>query len=236
MKVLVIDDEPLAVERLMIELRRVGEFIISAFTSASSLLDELSKDKDYDIAFVDIKMPEISGLELAQKINAINPNIFIVFVTAFPDYALDAFKIGAIYYILKPYSTEEIKRVVERAKSYMKRRGKSFLIKDFDGSYKIVFSSEIYYIKAELKDCVLRTAKEFYYYPAKISDLERVLSSENFERVHRSYLINLEKVSKIKTVHQSKLEFYFKDIKDTVLSSKEGAKIFREKYKNLEIL
>ncbi len=235
MKVLVIDDEPLAVERLKIELKKVGEIIISAFTNVSAFLKEIEKNRDFDIAFVDIKMPEMSGLELAQRVNSINPNIFIVFVTAFPDYAIDAFKVGAIDYILKPYSTDEIKRVIERAKDYMKRKSKSFLVRDFDGSYKIVFSSDVYYIKAELKDCLLRTANEFYYYPAKISDLEQILYSESFERVHRSYLINLKKVNRIKTVHQSKLEFYFNDIKDVVLSSKEGAKVFREKYKTMEI-
>ncbi len=94
------------------------------------------------------------------------------------------------------------------------------MVKNLEESYEIVFSSEIYYIKADLKDCLLRTRQKFYLFPAKISDFERVLGDENFERIHRSYLINLERIKSIRTVEQSKLEFRFYDIDDIAISSK----------------
>ncbi len=108
MRVIVVDDESIAaVERLKFELRKLRIMYISTFTSATKALEHLRKGYRYEIAFLDIRMPEMSGLELAQQINALNLDIFIVFVTAYSDYALEAFKIGATDYILKSYSSEE---------------------------------------------------------------------------------------------------------------------------------
>jgi two-component system LytT family response regulator len=89
---------------------------------------------------------------------------------------------------------------------------------------------EIYYIQADLSEVVLRSDKGFSYYAQKISDLEVLLGPHQFARVHRSYLVNLNKIKEIETIEQSKLRFFFHEITDYVDSSKDGAKAFRNRY------
>lgn len=120
MKILIVDDEILSLNRLKRLLKEVGENIILSASSSKEAIEIVENEKDIDIAFIDIRMPEISGLELAYRILNINENIFIVFQTAYEEYALEAFRVGAIDYLLKPYTTEEIKKVFERVEKYRK--------------------------------------------------------------------------------------------------------------------
>ena len=97
-------------------------------------------------------------------------------------------------------------------------------------SYYLLKPEEIYYVKADLSEVMLRTAKGFSYYAQKISSLEEKLSAYNFVRVHRSYLINIDKIKEMETIEQSKLRFSFEGIADEVESSKDGAKEFRNRF------
>lgn len=237
MKILIVDDESLALERLRRLLNEAGEFLVYAAQSGKEALEIVEKDPLFDLAFIDIKMPEISGLELAYRISLINDGIFIVFQTAYEEYAVEAFKVGAIDYLLKPYSLEDVKRVLKRVEKFKKFENKQkFLVKDLEGKYKILSPEQIYYIKAELKESMLRTKDDYIYYPLSISKLEEKLKTQNFFRIHKSYLINLDKIERIERAEQSKLIFQFKDINERVVSSKEGGKLFREKFKGFPYL
>jgi len=83
----------------------------------------------------------------------------------------------------------------------------------------------------ELKDSIIRTKDEEIYYPLSISKFEERLKQYGFFRIHKSFLININKVSKIESTFQSKLIFHFEGIKDKIKSSKEGGKHFRENFK-----
>lgn len=232
MKILIVDDEILSLNRLKRLLKEAGENIILSASSSKEALEIVEKEKDIEIAFIDIRMPEVSGLELAYRILTINENIFIVFQTAYEEYALEAFRVGAIDYLLKPYTIEEIKRVFERVEKYKKSiNSLRLMVKTLGGDYKIISAEDIFYVKAELKDSLLRTREEQIYYPLSISKLEEKLKDRGFFKVHKSYLVNLDKVEHIQTISQSKLLFKFRGIGDVVISSKEGAKLFRERFK-----
>ncbi|MEJ5227376.1 LytTR family DNA-binding domain-containing protein [Thermodesulfovibrio sp.] len=232
MKILIVDDEILSLNRLKRLLKEVGENIILSASSSKEALEIVEKEKDIEIAFIDIRMPEGSGLELAYRILTINENIFIVFQTAYEEYALQAFRVGAIDYLLKPYTIEEIKRVFERVEKYKKSiNSLRLMVKTLSGDYKIILAEDIFYVKAELKDSLLRTREEQIYYPLSISKLEEKLKDRGFFRIHKSYLVNVDKVEHIQTISQSKLLFKFRGISDVVISSKEGAKLFRERFK-----
>ncbi|UOQ86862.1 response regulator [Gracilibacillus salinarum] len=114
MNVGLFDDEILAIDFLVHQLEKL-ENIHVLFTSTQPFLDEKKKMlNDIDIIFLDIEMPEISGLELAEKILAYNPSIHIVFVTAFDQYAIKAFELHALDYLLKPVSLDRLKNTVQR--------------------------------------------------------------------------------------------------------------------------
>lgn len=113
-RAVLIDDEKLALELLSIRLTECGKVkIVGEFTKASKILDKIKNLKP-DVVFLDIEMPGISGIELAMKISEIDDEIEIVFVTAYDHYALDAFRVNAIDYILKPVTLEAINKTVDK--------------------------------------------------------------------------------------------------------------------------
>ncbi|MFP4331766.1 MAG: LytR/AlgR family response regulator transcription factor [Campylobacterales bacterium] len=227
MRVLVVDDEALALSRIE---RMLGELEVehSAYSNELEAL-EYAKKNYFDVALLDINMPNIDGKELARRFIEINQNCFVVFQTAYDEHAVEAFRIGAIDYLLKPFSKEQLQASLLRAKEYRAHAKARFLIRQ-DRSSFLVEDAQIYYIEADLGEVIVRTKDEFLYLKQKISDIESKLPS-NFFRIHRSFIINLDMVKEIETVQQSKLEFSFKGIKDIVSSSKDGAKKFRELFK-----
>lgn len=231
MKILIVEDEVLSAERLKRLLNQIGQYQIQTAFNATEALLAVEKEPTFDIAFIDIKMPDISGLELAYRLSTINENIFIVFQTAYDEYAVEAFRVGAIDYILKPYTVEDVERVLKKIEKFRNTKILKFIVKNQEGKIKVLAAEDIFYVKADLKESMIRTKDEYIYYPCSISKLEERLKSEQFFRVHKSYLINLSKVDYIQTIKHSKLLFRFKEIKDIVISSKEGGKLFRERFK-----
>lgn len=229
MKILIVDDEALGLARLKRMLGTLGYTDIVEASNAQEALDA-SKETLFDLAFLDINMPETSGLELAYELRYHQENIAIVFQTAYSEHALEAFDIGAVGYLVKPFSIDQLKQSIERIKVSVKKE-EDFRVMSKNGeSYYLLKPEEIYYVKADLSEVMLRTAKGFSYYAQKISSLEEKLSSYNFVRVHRSYLINIDKIKEMETIEQSKLRFSFEGIVDEVESSKDGAKEFRNKF------
>ncbi|MEY4504228.1 MAG: hypothetical protein RL154_521 [Pseudomonadota bacterium] len=233
MKILIVDDEYLALTRLSRLLNELEQKDITKASSANEAL-KLCEDIVFDVAFLDINLPDKNGLELAIAILKQFPNIVIVFQTAYESHALKAYSIGAIDYLLKPYSKEQVLIACERASKLLQKNSISFIIKT-EKEYEVVDSNDIYYIEADLTRTIFRTKNNFLYYNSKISDVEEKLKSLNFFRIHRSYLINIAKIKSIHTIEQSKLEFYFTYINDSIESSKDGAKLFRIDHINILI-
>ena len=228
MKVLIVDDESLALARLKRVLNDNNIFDIVEFNDPLLAIKELSKTK-FDAAFLDISMTNFSGLELAELILNIEPKTFIVFQTAYEEYALDAFKKGGMGYLLKPIEDAELKKVLQKIFLYKEEKNipKNILGKVSNKIY-LVELEDIFYIKADLDEIIIRTKDNFVYAKKKIGDIEETLKNRNFFRVHRSYIVNVDKIKSIKSVEQSKFEIYFNEIDEFIVSSKDGAKEFRE--------
>ena len=233
MKVLIVDDEKLALSRLKRILNEEGVSNIVECNNPIDAIKEATKSK-FDVAFLDISMPTMSGLELANTILEMNPNIFIVFQTAFDEYALEAFKSGGLDYLLKPISNESISKSLQKIEKFMKTSNtpeiettKKIVAKRGSKIYMIDID-DIYYIKADLDEVIIRTKETDAYVRKKMQDMQELLKGKNFFRVHRSYIVNVDKIKSMKSVEQSKLEISFINIDDIVTSSKDGAKEFRE--------
>ena len=113
---IIVDDEKPALDILKLLLEKTGHIcVVGSFMSAADALAETQSLKP-DVAFLDIEMPDMSGLELAEKIIDSGIDIEIVFVTAYDKYALEAFRVNAIDYILKPFSSDDIAQVITRLK------------------------------------------------------------------------------------------------------------------------
>jgi two-component system LytT family response regulator len=228
MRVIVVDDEQLAIDRAKRVLQKEGISDIDSTTEPLKAIEMISSCK-YDIAFLDISMPVMSGLELAQRISDISSDIFIVFATAYEQYALEAYSSGGIGYLVKPIEQSKLHTLIESIKKYTPQKEpiKRLLGKRAENIY-LIDIDDIYYIKADLDEVIVKTKEYDAYVKKKISDLDRVLKDKNFYRVHRSYIVNIDKIKSMKSIEQSKLEISFEGIEQKVITSKDGAKEFRE--------
>jgi len=228
-KILIVDDEELARARLQ---RMLGTLEYSQIQEASDTDEaiEMFKKEHFDLVFLDINMPKITGLELGYELKYINPDVSIIFQTAYEEHALKAFDIGAVAYLVKPYSIEQLKQALERIKVQKVTDEDLRLLSKLGDNYLLLKPEEIHYVKADLSEVMIRTAKGFSYYGQKISDLYSRLEPFGFVKIHRSYLINTNEIKEIETIEQSKLRFSFRNNSDNIESSKDGAKAFREKF------
>jgi two-component system LytT family response regulator len=228
-KILVVDDEELARTRLT---RMLGTLEYKDITQAQNTQEALNmcKQEKFELAFLDINMPGSSGLELGYELKYLSPDIKIIFQTAYEEHALKAFDIGAIAYLVKPFSVEQLKQALERINKLYEADKELRILSKSGDNYLLLKPEEIHYVKADLSEVMIRTAKGFSYYSQKISDLYERLEPFGFVRIHRSYLININEIKEISTIEQSKLRFSFKNNSDDIESSKDGAKAFREKF------
>ena len=128
MNVIYVDDERIALECFEYEARQLKEIAqLNLFDSAESALS-FARQNVVDAAFLDIEMPEMSGLLLAKALQEIRPEISIIFVTAYSTYALEAFKADAIGYVLKPYDSQAIAHALQKAMKMTPVRGKQIRI------------------------------------------------------------------------------------------------------------
>lgn len=187
MKVLLVDDEELQLLRLEGETKKVlsnAEFLI--YNNPLKALEDKSINK-VDIAFLDIEMPGMNGIQLAKKLKGINPLIKIIFVTAYDNYALEAYKLHASGYVTKPVSEEKIKEeIAELANVVELTPTKKLQIKCF-GNFEVFY-------KGEPVQFGYQKSKEVFAYlvdregsSISINELNAVLWEED----HKSYLRNL---------------------------------------------
>ncbi len=229
MKILVIDDEQLALDRMK---RLLGELGYKDVTT--SLEYEIGLEQRFDIVFLDINMPQMSGIELGKKILKNFPLTKIVFQTAYNEFALDAFEVGSVDYILKPVEIERLQTTLDRLKKMITKTNEKLMVK-LGGSSYILSPNDVCYIKADLAEVFVKSKSASGYMSNNISDLEVSLESYGFVRVHRSYLVNLNKIKSLSSIENSKFVITFYDIEDELISSKEGAKYLRGYLDNITI-
>lgn len=232
MKIMIVDDEALALQRVERLLRSLEYQDITTCNDAASALDAMAKTH-FDVALLDINMPQSNGIELGYEMRYLQPNLAIIYQTAHEEHALKAFDIGAVGYLVKPFGVQELQTTMQRiTKQVSTPQELRFMSKNGE-SYYLLKPDDIFYIQADLSEVMLRSKEGFSYYSEKISELEQRLLAHDFFRVHRSYLINLNKIKDITTIEQSKLRFTFDGIRDEVDSSKDAAKYFRNSFAHM---
>lgn len=199
----IIDDEPLAAELLASYAKKIPFIELQGcFNSATDAIKTI-REKKIDLIFLDIQMPEISGLEFAR---IIGEDTRIVFTTAFSQYAIEGYKVNALDYLLKPVSFEKFLEVANKALFFFENKNKFLTMKQdrfifIKSEYKLqkVSFDDILYIEG-VKDYVkfyIADGSKNIMSLMNMKKVEEFLPSPEFMRIHRSYIVHMPKVSLI---------------------------------------
>jgi DNA-binding LytR/AlgR family response regulator len=198
---IIVDDEPVAREILEDHLSKLDPVNIVASCKNALEAFKVVSTKKVDLVFLDINMPDISGLTFAKSMNS---DLNIIFTTAYREYAVEGFDLKAVDYLLKPISFERLLQSVNKYIDEHRQRSESGRIeKEVQSTYcfvradrkmvKIVFSDIRFvesigdYLKIHLKEGMVTTRET-------LQNMEAILPSKDFLRIHRSYLVSLSSI------------------------------------------
>jgi two-component system, LytTR family, response regulator len=224
----IVDDEPLARQLVREYLALDEEFEIVAECANGFEAVKAVSAHDPDLLFLDIQMPKLDGFEV---LSLLDRSPIVVFVTAYDEYALRAFEVHALDYLLKPFSEKRFRAVLERVRQQMlvrerapvapmaaKLRAKPLqriVVRDESGAIDVVPVARVDYVEADDDAIVIATAGRKLRKQQTLGELASELDPDRFVRIHRSYLLNIERLEK--------LELYAKDSRVALL--RDGTKL-----------
>lgn len=215
LKCIAVDDEPLALQIIVSYIEQTPSLtLVGQFSNAIEALKAIH-EQDIDLIFLDIRMPDINGIELAKIVEQyrVKGNLRIIFTTAFYQYALDGYKVDALDYLLKPFSFVDFSKSVAKALGYFELiRNPEQEIRKFNPP---IPETEVAYIYLKFEYQLVRIAVDDIIYVESMKDyvkvfrlsedkpllsltsmksLEEKLPENKFMRIHRSYIVSLDKI------------------------------------------
>ncbi|MCY0880485.1 MAG: LytTR family DNA-binding domain-containing protein [Firmicutes bacterium] len=207
LKAIIVEDEyPARMElRYLLEPYQAQIEIISEAQTAREALS-LIESHTYDVAFLDIQMPGISGMDLARQLKTIHPQLNLVFISAHDNYAVDAFALDVVDYLLKPVASvriaETMRRLLHQPKSEEKPlddalNSLQWVPCEWEGRTIPIAVSDIIYVMAEHEIIYIMTEKERHSTRFTLQELQERLPSNIFLRTHRSFIANMSQVKEL---------------------------------------
>ena len=235
-RALIVDDERYAREELAYllgqfpDVKLVGE----AESGEASILKALQLQPD--VIFLDIEMPKMNGLEAAKALVELKKVPLIVFATAYPEFAAEAFRINAVDYLLKPYDDEQLKQTIDRIKkrlyptkvaNHSETLGK--LAVEADGEITYILPQSILYIYRDEKVTKIITSTQDYEIRTTLKELESRLEPFSFFRIHKSTLVNLRYVSRLSPWFNGAYQLELEGVEDRLSVSRNYVKDLRQR-------
>ena len=237
MKAIIVEDEFLAQQELSWMIQQHSNISVEAcFDDGLEVLKYLQNHR-VDVIFLDINIPSLDGMLLAQNINQFAHKPLIVFITAWKEHAVEAFELDAFDYILKPYHESRIVTMLSKLEASVQQQSQPNspsasppqtvnLIKD----ERIIVTdiNEIYYVEAHEKLTFVYTRREAYVMSMVISEFCSRLPEQQFFRCHRSYCVNLSKIREIEPWFNNTYLVKLRDLDAQVPVSRSKVKAFRQ--------
>ena len=205
-----VDDEPLALRQIKEYIARTPSLeLVAACRSASQARDVLDRE-DADLLFVDIDMPDQNGLDFVGSLDGFR---FVIFTTAYSEFAIDGFKLNAIDYLLKPFGYDEFLKAVEKAVSLKELIERSRSADEARQEEAAVEDREFLSVRADYRTMLVRISDIVYLESVgeyvrlhiagsspivtlfRLKNMETTLPADSFMRVHRSYIVNLRRIT-----------------------------------------
>lgn len=237
-RTLIVDDEPLARRKIRRMLARDPEVeILDDCANGREAIAAISTHNP-DLVFLDVQMPEIDGFDVLESIPPAGMP-FVIFVTAYDQYALRAFEVSAVDYLVKPFDRRRFEKALQRAKSRLAtERGSDLnqqtlalleelkarsshverLVIKAGGRAFFLKADEVEWIEAEGKYVRLHVGKESYLLREAIGSMEGQLDPKKFPRIHRSTIVNIERVRELQPWFHNEYRVILKDGTELMLS------------------
>ncbi len=206
MNTIIVDDEPLAQDVLETYIDKIPELKLIGKCSNALEANEMLKSESIDLMFLDIQMPQLTGIDFLKTLS--KPPM-VIFTTAYPNYALDGFELNALDYLLKPISLERFMKAVNKALEQYELQSREggeaaggeddpdFIFVKADKKLVKVKYDDILYIEG-LKDYVIiRMDTDRVITLQTMKSLESKMPQDRFKRIHRSYIVNLDRINAI---------------------------------------
>ncbi len=205
LRILVVDDEPLAVERLQLLLARLQGLTVVGTANDGEAALRIAEAVEPDLVLLDIAMPGMDGIDVARALSASRVDPAVVFVTAFDNFAVAAFDVAAIDYLMKPVQPDRLTRALDRVREHLSGGGRAqrppasthveeFWVPDHSGLVRIA-ASDIQRITAERDYMRLHVGARSWLIHRTIAKLEEDLDPALFMRVHRSVIVRRDTIT-----------------------------------------
>ncbi|MCU6712609.1 LytTR family DNA-binding domain-containing protein [Paenibacillus sp. J5C_2022] len=241
-RVLIVDDEPHSraeLKHLLGEQQGI-QIAGEADNGEAALMKAIQLQPD--VMFLDIEMPGMNGLEAAKSLRELKKPPLLVFATAYPDFAVQAFRYEATDYLLKPYDEEQLADTMERVRKTLVRdsggekreaprrtAGLGKLAIESGGEIMYLEPGDIRYIVFEDKGAKIVCVGREYMTKLTLKELERRLSAYSFHRVHKSYLVNLDSIKRLTPWFNGAYQLELDGMKELVCVSRNYVKGLRER-------
>lgn len=244
MRVLICDDEHLARMRLVRLLEGCeGDFTVVAEAENGKEAIELVEQHQPDVVLMDIQMPAMNGLEAAQHLAKLDEPPAVILCTAYDEYAIKAFEVNAVGYLLKPVRKEDLEAAIQRAKVLNKTQlqavkkevsdeepdlvQRSHISAKTHRGIELIPIADIRYFKADQKYVVVRHLGGEVLVDDTLKDFENDLGNR-FVRVHRNALVSVAHISSLEMVSAGQYQVCFKDLEDKVQISRRHLAALRQ--------
>lgn len=205
LRVLVVDDEPLAVERLQLLLARIENVVLVGTANDGEAALRIAEAVTPDLVLLDIAMPGMDGIDVARALSESGIDPAVVFVTAFDNFAVAAFDVAAIDYLMKPVDPVRLERALERVRAHLDGGGRAggaaasghveeFWVPDHNGLVRIA-AADIHRVTAERDYMRLHVGARSWLIHRTIAKLEADLDPALFLRVHRSVILRRDTIT-----------------------------------------
>ena len=201
---IIVDDEAPARSELRYLLGEVGG--VEVLAEAASVREAIEKMQSYpvDVLFLDVSMPEVTGIQFAEALQRLKNPPAVIFVTAYSEHALEGFKVNAVDYLVKPVENDRLRQAVNRATEHvtlhMKATQAERIPVEKGGKKILIAIDSIRYVMARDDYAYLQTDTDRYFSTVSLAQLEKRLDGHGFFRVHRGYLVNLSLVEEVEPV------------------------------------
>lgn len=245
MDIVVCDDEALARERLVRMVTHLGHHVVAQASNGLEAIAAVEAHKP-DIIILDIRMPELNGLEAAAHISQMGTPPAIIFCTAFDQYAIDAFKTHAIAYLLKPIALDDLQQAIDKASRLNQAQLQALpsqpkeptaltrqnIVARTHRGVELIPLEDIYYFLADQKYVMVRHKLGQVLIDETLKELEQEFS-QSFIRIHRNALLSLQYLEGLEMLPSGQYQVRCKDLDERLLVSRRHLSLIKDKMQSL---